>query len=126
MRCDQSSEKDISVAFETLSIISSDLSSQTKNNNQNRPPLQSKILSAMHKIRKSKNRADVDVITKKKKKKNKTSATSFDEGCIAVNISQLLENKIITNVKTPRILFALPPQKLHAKIIYLFRWKILC
>ena len=124
MRCDQSSEKD-SVAFETLSIISSDLSSQTKNNNENRPPLQSKILSAMHKIRKSKNRADVDAITKKKKK-NKTSATSFDEGCIAVNISQLLENKIITNVKTPRILFALPPQKLHAKIIYLFRWKTLC
>ena len=71
MRCDQSSEKDISVAFETLSIISSDLSSQTKNNNENRPPLQSKILSAMHKIRKSKNRADVDVITKKKKKRIK-------------------------------------------------------
>ena len=68
MRCDQSSEKDISVAFETLSIISSDLSSQTKNNNENRPPLQSKILSAMHKIRKSKNRADVDAITKKKKR----------------------------------------------------------
>ena len=61
-----------------------------------------------------------------RKKKNKTSGTSFDEGCIAVNISQLLENKIVTNVKTPRILFARPPQKLHAKIIYLFRWKTLC
>ena len=61
-----------------------------------------------------------------RKKKNKTSGTSFDEGCIAVNISQLLENEIVTNVKTPRILFARPPQKLHAKIIYLFRWKTLC
>ena len=67
MRCDQSSEKDISVAFETLSIILSDLSSQTKNNNENRPPLQSKSLSAMHKIRKSRNHADVDAITKKKR-----------------------------------------------------------
>ena len=44
-----------------------------------------------------------------RKKKNKTSGTSFDEGCIAVNISQLLENEIVTNVKTPRILFARPP-----------------
>ena len=36
------------------------------------------------------------------KKINKTSGTSFDEGCIAVNISQLLDKKIITNVKTPQ------------------------
>ena len=36
------------------------------------------------------------------KKINKTSGTSFDEGCIAVNISQLLDKKIITNVKAPQ------------------------
>ena len=55
------------------------------------------MLSAIQKIRKSKNRADVKSVTKKN---NKTSGTSFDEGCIAVNISQLLDKKIITNVKT--------------------------
>ena len=33
---------------------------------------------------------------------SKTSGTSFDEGCIAVNISQLLDKKIITNVKAPQ------------------------
>ena len=54
------------------------------------------MLSAIQKIRKSKNRADVKSVTKKN---NKTSGTSFDEGCIAVNISQLLDKKIITNVK---------------------------
>ena len=61
--------------------------------------MQSEILSAIQKIRKSKNRADVKSVTKKN---NKTSGTSFDEGCIAVNISQLLDKKIITNVKTPQ------------------------
>ena len=45
-------------------------------------------------------KADVKAITKKI---NKTSGTSFDEGCIAVNISQLLDKKIITNVKTPHL-----------------------
>ena len=60
MACDGSNEKDISVAFEKLSITSSDqTSSQTKNNSENAPLLQSQILSAIHKIRKSKNRADV-------------------------------------------------------------------
>ena len=60
MACDGNSEKDISVAFEALSITSSDQrSSQTKNNCENPPPLQSQILSAIHKIRKSKNRDDV-------------------------------------------------------------------
>ena len=89
MACDRSSEKDISVAFEKLSITSSDqTSSQTKNNSENPPPLQSQILSAIHKIRKSKNCADVKAITKKI---NKSSGTSFDEGCIALNISQLLD-----------------------------------
>ena len=34
------------------------------------------------------------------KKINKTSGNSFDEGCIVVNISQLLDKKIITNIKT--------------------------
>ena len=29
---------------------------------------------------------------------NKTSGTSFDEGCIAVNMSQLIDKKMITNV----------------------------
>ena len=44
-----------------------------------------------HKIRKSKNRADVKAITKKI---NKTNGTSFDEGFIAINISRLLNKKI--------------------------------
>ena len=58
MACDGSSEIDVSVAFERLSITSSDRrSSQIKNNIEN--PLQSQILSAMHKIRKSKNRDDI-------------------------------------------------------------------
>ena len=61
--------------------------------------MQSQILSAIQKIRKSKNRADVKAFTKKI---NKTSGTSFDEGYIAVNISQLLDKKIITNVKIPQ------------------------
>ena len=66
MACHGSSEKDIRVAFEKLSITSSDqTSSQTKHNSENPPPLQSQILSAMHKIRKSKNRADVKAITNK-------------------------------------------------------------
>ena len=99
MACDGKSEKDTSVAFEKLSITSSDqTSSQTKNNSENLPPLQSQILSAIHKIRKIKNCANVKAITKKI---NKTSDTSFDEGYTAVNISQLLDKKIITNVKTP-------------------------
>ena len=42
--------------------------------------------------------ADLKAITKKKW----YSGTSFDEGCIAVNISQLLDKNIITNVKTPQ------------------------
>ena len=100
MACDGSSEKDISVAFEKLSITSSDqTSSQTKNDSKYLLPVQSQTLSAIQKIRNSKNRADVKAITKKI---NKTSGTSFDEGCIAVNISQLLDKKIITNVKTPQ------------------------
>ena len=100
MECDGSSEKDISLVFEKLSITSSDqTSSQTKNDSEYPPPVQSQILSAIQKIRKSKNRADVKAITKKI---NKTNGTSFEEGCIAVNISQLLNKKIITNVKTPQ------------------------
>ena len=58
--------------------------------------MQCRLLSAIHKIRKSKNRADVKAVTRKI---NKTSDTSFDKGYIAVNISQLLDRKIITNVK---------------------------
>ena len=88
MACDGSSEKDINVAFEKLSITSSDqTSSQTKINSGNPPPLQSQILSAINKMRKSRNRADVKAITKKI---NKSSGTSFDEDYIAVSISQLL------------------------------------
>ena len=60
--------------------------------------MQSQILPAIHKINKSKNLADVKAITKKKI--NKTSGTSFDEGYVAVNESQLLDKKIMTNVKT--------------------------
>ena len=56
-------------------------------------------MSAIQKIRKSKNRADVKAITKKI---NKTNGTSFDEDRIAVNIFQLLDKKIITNVKAPQ------------------------
>ena len=59
--------------------------------------MQSQILSAIQKIRKSKSRVDVKAITKNIKK---TNGTSFDEGCFAVNVSQLLDKKIITNVKT--------------------------
>ena len=99
MACDRSNEKNTSIAFEKLSITSSDqTSSQTKNDSKYLLPVQSQTLSAIQKIRNSKNRADVKAITKKI---NKTSGTSFDEGCIAVNISQLLDKKIITNVKTP-------------------------
>ena len=60
MACDGSSEKDISVAFEKLSITSSDqTSSQTKNDSEYPPLAQSQILSEIQKIRKSKNHADV-------------------------------------------------------------------
>ena len=112
MECDGSNEKEISVAFEKLPITSSDqTSSQTKSNSKIPPPLQSQILYAIHKIKKSKNRADVKAITKKI---NKTSCKSFHEDYIAVNISQLLDRKIITNVK-------LSPQKLLTKIVYLCR-----
>ena len=62
MACDRSSENNISVTFEKLSITSSDqTSNQTKYNGENPPPLHSQILSAIHKIRKSKNRADVKI-----------------------------------------------------------------
>ena len=99
MACDRSNEKNTSIAFEKLSITSSDqTSSQTKNDSKYLLPVQSQTLSAIQKIRNSKNRADVKAITKKI---NKTSGTSFDEHCIAVNISQLLDKKIITNIKTP-------------------------
>ena len=55
MACDGISEKSISVAFEKLSITSSDqIASQTKSNSKNPPPLQSQILSSIHKIRKNK------------------------------------------------------------------------
>ena len=74
---DGNSEKDITVAFEKLSITSSDQTlSQTKSNIENPPALQSQILSAINKIRKSKNRADIKAIMKKI---NKTSGASFDE-----------------------------------------------
>ena len=98
MTCDGSSEKYISVVFEKLSSTSSDqTSSQTKNDSEYPPPVQRQILSAIQKISESKN-CCVKAITKKL---NKTSGTSFDEGCIAVNKSQLLYKKITTNVKTP-------------------------
>ena len=59
MACDGSSEKD-SVAFEKLSITSSDqTSSQTKNDSEYPPLAQSQILSEIQKIRKSKSHADV-------------------------------------------------------------------
>ena len=91
MVCDGSSE---------ISITSSEKTSrQTKNDSEYPPPVQSQILSAMQKVRKSKNRADAKAITKRI---NKTNGTSFDEGCIAVNISQSLDKKIITNVITPQ------------------------
>ena len=91
MACDGSSK---------ISITTSDnISSQTKHDSEYPPSVQSEILSAIQKIRKSKNRADVKAFTKKI---NKTNGTSFDEGYIAVNISQLLDKKIITNVKTPQ------------------------
>ena len=57
------------------------------------------ILRPICPVRPIKNRADVKAITKRI---NKTSGTSFDQDCIAVNISQLLDKKIITYVKTPQ------------------------
>ena len=103
MPCDGSSGKDISVAFEKLFMTSSDQTSscQTKNDSKYPPPVQSQILSAIQKIRKSEIRVDVKAITTKI---NKTSGASFDVDCITVNISQLLDKKIITNVKTPQYL----------------------
>ena len=57
MACDESSE---------ISITSSDnTSSQTKSDSEYPPPVQNQILSAISKIRKSKNRADVKATTKK-------------------------------------------------------------
>ena len=57
MACDESSE---------ISITSSDnTSSQTKNDSEYPPPVQNQILSAISKIRKSKNRGDVKATTKK-------------------------------------------------------------
>ena len=57
MACDESRE---------ISITSSDnTSSQTKNDSEYPPPVQNQILSAISKIRKSKNRADVKATTKK-------------------------------------------------------------
>ena len=53
MACDGSREKDINVAFYYLF---------RPNNTENPPPLQSEILSAIYKIRKDKNRADVKAI----------------------------------------------------------------
>ena len=46
-------------------IKSNQTSSQIKNNSEKPPPLQNHILSAIHKIRKSENSADVNAITKK-------------------------------------------------------------
>ena len=66
MTCDGSNEKEISVAFEKLSITSSDQTSgQTKNDSEYSSHLQIQILSVIRKIRKSKNCADVKAITKK-------------------------------------------------------------
>ena len=97
MACDRGTGKDISVAFEKLSITSSDETSiQTKNDNEYLPPVPSQIVFATQKIRKSKDHADVKAVTKRI---NKTSGKSFDEDCIEVNISQWLDKKIITNVK---------------------------
>ena len=63
MACDGSSEKD-SAAFEKVSITSLDqTSSQTKNDSEYPPPVQSQILSAIKKIRKSKSHADVKAIS---------------------------------------------------------------
>ena len=66
MACDVSNEKEIGVGFEKLSITSSDQTlCQTKSYSEYLPPVQSQILSAIRKFRKSKNRANVKAITKK-------------------------------------------------------------
>ena len=67
MASDGRSEKDIS-----LSVVFENQTSQTKNNSENPPLLQSHTLSALNQTRKSKNRADV-------------SDTSFAESYIKVN-----------------------------------------
>ena len=100
MACGGSNEKDLSVALKSF-LLPHQTKHQVKQKNDSAypPPVQSQILSAIRKIRKSKNRTDVKAITKKI---YKTSGTSFDEDCIAVNISQLLDKKIIINVRTPQ------------------------
>ena len=52
-----------------------------------------------------------------RKKINKTSGTSFDEGYIAVNISQLLDKKSMTNIKSPQHLdsFRLSTTEINSK-----------
>ena len=100
MACDGSSEKDISVAFEKPSITSSNQTSS-----------QQKTIVKIHLLCRVKyylqyiklGKAKIVLMLKQLRKKiNKSSGTSFDEGYVAVNTSQLLYKKIITNVKTPQ------------------------
>ena len=98
MACDGSSEKDISVAFEKLSITSSD---QTPSQTKKDIHLLCRVKYCLQYRRLEKVKT-VLMLKQLLKKINKTSGTSFDEGCIAVNIFQLLDKKIITNFKTPQ------------------------
>ena len=80
-------------------------------------------MSTIHKIRTSKNRADVKVI---QKTIITIRGTSFDEGYIEVNISQLGDKKIFTNVKTPQDLdfFRLFITEITSEDnLHLCRWK---
>ena len=67
-------------------------------------------MSAIHKIGKSKNRADVKAITKKP---NKTSGTSFDEGYIDESF-QKLELKIYELNKSVNYELALMNKKMDS------------
>ena len=59
MTCDGRSEKKYHCIYWFLLSPSDQESNQTKINSENLPPWQSHILSAIHKIRKSDNHADV-------------------------------------------------------------------
>ena len=89
MACGGSSEKDISVVFEKLFVTSSDqTSSQTKNDSEYPPPVQSQILSGIQKIRSF-------PITKNHR--SSISASSFDESFHKLDLKIYELNKSVSS-----------------------------
>ena len=90
MSCGGSSEKDISVVFEKLFVTSSDqTSSQTKNDSEYPPPVQSQILPGIQKIRKS--------IPITKNHRSSISASSFDESFQKLDLKIYELNKSVSS-----------------------------